>query len=137
VPKYIRSPKSSGKIEWQEAPDVKKRISYLAAKLDIAWMKKSRIFCFRSINANSRAYARIWGFSRIWQMALKEEPAYIIEVLSEKYDHLPEKEKDKVLVHEMTHIPRNFSGSLVPHTRRLKGSFHDKLHKFLTQLDNL
>ena len=134
--KFTRSRKK-GKIEWANAPDVKKRVGYLAEKLDITWIKRSRVFCFRSENANTRAYARIWGFSRVWQKALGEEPAYIIEVLSEKFDKLPQFQKDRILLHEITHIPRNFSGSLVPHTRRRKGSFHDKLHQFLAQLDKL
>lgn len=134
--KFTRSRKA-GKIEWVNAPDVKKRVGFLAEKLDITWIKKSRIFCFRSSNANTRAYARIWGFSRVWQQALGEEPAYIIEVLSEKFDKLPQNQKDRILLHEITHIPRNFSGSLVPHTRKRKGSFHDKLHQVLAQLDKL
>jgi len=103
----------------------------LADTLDIDWITKSRIFCFRSTEAKTRAYARIWGFSRIWQKALKQPPAYVIEVVSEKYDRLPPFEQDKVLLHEITHIPRNFSGSLLPHIRRGKRSFEDKVRTLI------
>lgn len=138
MPRYTKSRrKTSSKVEWFNAPDVKKRVIFLVKRLDITWIRASRLFCFRSQGANSRALARIWGFSRVWQKALRQPPAYIIEVLSEKFDHLPQSEQDKILIHEVAHIPKNFSGSLLPHTRRRKGNFHDKLHEFLTQLDKL
>ncbi len=95
------------------------------------WIESRQIVCFRSTQANTKAYARIWGLGRIWQLALKEKPAYVIEVISEKFDHLPQKEKDRILLHELAHIPKSFSGALLPHTRRGKGSFHNKLKNMI------
>lgn len=132
MPKFTKSRKNS-KIEWYPAPDVKKRVLHLLTTLSINWLKKTRIICFRSSYANTRAYARIWGLSRIWQLALKIEPTYIIEVIAEKYDRLSQTEKDKVLLHEITHIPKNFSGSLIPHIRYGKRSFHGKVEKLIRQ----
>ena len=126
-----------GKINWVNAPDVKRRILHLVRKLEIDWDKTSRIFCYRSTDANTRAYARIWGLSRIWQEALKIEPSYVLEVISEKYDRLGEFEQDKVLLHELTHIPRNFSGSLVPHIRHGKRSFHRKVDLLISRYLNV
>lgn len=122
-----------GKIDWQRAPDVKKRVLHLIKQLDISWLKYSSIICFRSTSANTRAYARIWGLPRIWQLALKAKPTYVIEVISEKYDKLGVFEKDKVLLHEVTHIPHNFSGSLVPHIRHGKRSFHKQVDQLIGQ----
>lgn len=124
------------KIEWRSAPDVKKRVLHLIRELEIDWLQPLRIYCFRSENANTRAYARIWGLSRIWQQALKTNPAYVLEVISEKYDNLGELEQDKVLLHEITHIPRNFSGSLMPHIRHGKRSFHHKVNLLISQYLN-
>lgn len=129
--KYTKS--KNRKLEWQLAPDVKKRVKQLLEICEITWVKPSKIHSFRSLNAKTRAYARIWGLNRVWQMALKQEAAYIIEVISEKFDELSDIEKDKVLLHELTHIPKNFSGALMPHIRRGKRSFHDKVHVLIAQ----
>ena len=126
-----------GKIRWVSAPDVKKRVLHLTRKLEITWLKTSKIHCYRSYEANTRAYARIWGLSRIWQQALKITPAYVLEVISEKYDDLPQFEQDKVLLHEITHIPRNFSGSLMPHIRHGKRSFHKKVDLLISKYLNI
>jgi predicted metallopeptidase len=130
-----RKRKTSYKVDWQEAKDIKKKIVHLVKVLDLDWVETKRIFCYRSQYSQARAYARIWSLSRIWQLALETKPAYVIEVLSERFDKLPEKEKDKVLLHELTHIPKNFSGSLLPHTRRRRGrkSFHDKVEILFKQ----
>lgn len=120
--------KKSVKVIWQEADDIKRRIDILIDLLELKWIDKTRVFCFRSCSSKARAYARIWGFSRIWQMALSQKPAYSIEVLSQHFDKLSPLEQDKVLLHELLHIPRNFSGSLVPHHKRRGAcSFHDKV----------
>ena len=122
-----KSTSSSSRVNWERAQDIEGRINFLVTRLDLFWIDKSRVHCFRSRNSQARAYARIWGFSKIWQLALQVKPSYCLEVLGENYDNLSPKEKDKVLLHELAHIPRNFSGALLPHTKRGKGSFHDRL----------
>lgn len=124
--------RQNGRIEWDDAKDVKKRIRSLSKNLSLDFVSTSRVFCFRSENAKANAYARIWGLSRVWQKALAEKPAYILEVISEKFDRLDDKRQDEVLIHELTHIPRNFSGSLLAHTRRGKRSFKDRLNSYLS-----
>lgn len=104
----------------------------MVTSLGLTWVNYDRVYCYRSNNSRARAYARIWGFNKVWQLALGEDPAYVIEVLSEKFDHLPQKRRDEILLHEIAHIPKNFSGALLPHTRRGKGSFHDKLKTMLS-----
>jgi predicted metallopeptidase len=132
VPRFIRFSNKKG-VNWTPAPDVKKKLLGLANLLGLNWIKTSRIFCVRSVGTKTRAIARIWGLGRVWQLALKQKPAYIIEVVAEKYDRLGEEEKDGVLLHEISHIPRNFSGALLPHIRRGKRSFHDKLKVLVAQ----
>jgi predicted metallopeptidase len=95
--------------------------------LQLDYLLGERLFFYRSQGSKARAYARTWGLPKLWQNALKVEPAYIIEVISKYFDKLPQREQDKVLLHEISHIPKNFSGALVAHTHRRKGSFKDKL----------
>lgn len=106
------------RVSWQEAPDIEKAVKRLVRQLELDHILCSRIFCFRSFGSSSRARARIWSLPRIWQRALREKPAYCLEVLSEKFDKLPEDEKTQILLHELVHIPKNFSGTLLPHLRR-------------------
>jgi len=114
------------------APDIEERTNKLIKSLDLEWLSYGRLFFYRSINSKARAYARAWGLPRLWQRTLKVEPAYIVEVISEHFDKLNQREQDKVLLHELTHIPKNFSGALVAHTHRRKGSFHDKLENLIS-----
>ncbi|MEK7472904.1 MAG: putative metallopeptidase [Patescibacteria group bacterium] len=125
--KYKKGQKSTKQVSWELAPDIETRTQKLIKALELEWLSYGRIFYYRSINSKARAYARAWGLPRLWQRTLNVEPAYIVEVISEHFDSLSLKEQDKVLLHELTHIPRNFSGALVAHTRHKKGSFHDKL----------
>lgn len=108
----------NGIIHWKEAPDIERRVKKLLAGLELAHVKKARVFCYRSTHAKTRAYARIWGLGRIWQQALGLEPAYVLEVISERFDKLAKQEQDMVLIHELLHIPKTFSGALLPHRRR-------------------
>jgi len=122
-------------IVWYKDVGLKKRLKAIIVSSGVDWVNLSRIFAFGSKNAKTRAYARIWGLSRIWQKALKVDPAYILEVISEKYDKLSDHEKNKVLLHELAHIPKNFSGALVPHIRHGKRNFYTKVNKLIKKLN--
>ena len=121
-------------IVWREDKKLKRFLKKTIKEADVDWVKTSRIFTYRSQNAKTRAYARIWGLSRIWQKALREDPAYILEVISEKFDRLSNHEKNKILLHELAHIPKNFSGALVPHIRRGKRNFYNKVNNLIKRL---
>lgn len=128
-----RKAKSTASVSWELDSEIERRSLELIRSLELEWLSYGRIFFYRSINSKARAYARTWGLPRLWQRTLGVEPAYIVEVISEHFDKLSSKEQDKVLLHELTHIPHNFSGALVAHTRHKKGSFHDKLDILLEQ----
>lgn len=117
-PKTTRTNIQESKLGWEKATDVKRDLNKILNTLDFPYIEPGRIFCYRTQGSKSRSYARIWSFPRIFQDALSLEPAYVIEVLARHYDKLNDEEKIKVLIHELLHIPRNFSGALVPHVTR-------------------
>ena len=102
-------------MEVKRAPDVKKIVSNILKHTPFLYIQGRSIVCMRSYGAKSRARARIWSFPKIWQQALDISPHYIIEVVSQHFDHLSNDDKIRVLIHELMHIPKNFSGALVPH----------------------
>lgn len=129
--KPIKRRRKTPKFSWVEAPDIKERALKLVDALQMDTILFERLFFYRSDGSKARAYARTWGLPKLWQAALEIEPAYIIEVITKYFDKLPRREQDKVILHELSHIPKNFSGALIPHTRHRKGSFHDKLDELV------
>ena len=119
------------KLEWKTARDIKLILEEILNKLDLPHINVSRIFCFRTQGSKSRSYARIWSFPKIFQVALNVKPAYVIEVLSRHFDKLDDDSKKKVLIHELLHIPKNFSGALLPHRSRSRhlGTLVNRLFK--------
>lgn len=110
--------KNNSKLEWNDSREIKKNIENILKVLDFPHIDSSRIFCFRTSGSKSRSFARIWAMPKIFQRALNIKPAYVIEVLSKFYDKLDEDSKKKVLIHELLHIPKNFSGALLSHRSR-------------------
>lgn len=108
----------SQKLEWVRADDIKKEILKILEVLNLPHIDPSRIFYFRTHGSKSRSYARIWSFPKIFQTALRIKSAYVIEVLAKHFDKLDTDEQKKVLIHELLHIPKNFSGALLPHRGR-------------------
>ncbi|MEK7521763.1 MAG: putative metallopeptidase [Patescibacteria group bacterium] len=124
-----KSKKARKSLEWSRSAYVSARVRHLIRACDLHFIRDSRVFCYESTGAKTRAYARIWGLNRIWQTTLEAEPAYILEVISEKFNKLSDRDKDHVLIHELLHIPKNFSGALVPHKR--KGGVNERRVKEL------
>ncbi len=112
-------------VVWVNAQDVRNKAESLVKEGNFLWLDTERIFFVRSYGARTRASARIWGLPRIWQTVLNIKPYYIIEVVGERYDKLSDSKKNDVLIHEFAHIPRNFSGALVPHFKRGRRKFSD------------
>ena len=103
------------RIDWEVAPDVQARMKDIVAGLGLAHVDPDRIVCVRSRHSEARFLARIWPLDRVWQLALGVAPHYVIEVKHERFDRLEKAEQDRVLIHELLHIPRTFSGAVLPH----------------------
>ena len=99
------------------APDVQDKIHLITRVLseDFAHVDPRRVTAVRSWGTTTDAVARIWSMPKVWQIALLTEPQYVMEVISKRYDALSEREKDETVIHELMHVPKTFSGALVPH----------------------
>lgn len=98
--------------------NIQKRLTQLVKKLELAHIKSANLYAFHSYGSRSRARARIWSLPTIWQKALNLQPGYCIEVLSENFDKLSRDDQTRTLIHELLHIPKTFSGALLPHSGR-------------------
>jgi predicted metallopeptidase len=107
-------------MQYALAPELKEQIELLVEKLHFDHVKVKNIYCIRSFDAKTRAYARIWGMSRLFKEVAGLEPHYIIEVIHKRFDKLPPREQMKTLIHELMHIPKTFSGALLSH----RGRYH-------------
>ena len=118
------------KIQYFEAHDVKEMVERIIAELGFNHIELSRIFCYRSVGSKSRrTVARIHSLEKLWQRALTAAPSYLIEIISERYDKLTREEKEKVLIHELLHIPHGFGGGFRPHKRHITKRKIDRLHQ--------
>ena len=97
------------------APDIHQKICHLVEVLEFTYIDPQRIHCIRSQGSTSQAYSRIWELPRVWQEALAVPAQYIIEVLVEHFDKEIPEEQIKILIHELLHIPKTFSGALRNH----------------------
>lgn len=102
-------------IKYFPADDIKERVSFIVDKLKIWYAKTERMFFIRSTGSKSNAIARIWALGKIWQKTLGIKSHYIVEVISERYDRLNTEEKDRILIHELLHLPKAFGGGLLSH----------------------
>lgn len=106
------------KWDLEPADDVREIMEDLIDRLDMTHIKSDAVYCVRSRGSSARAYARIWGLSRIFQITAGYQPTYVIEVLSQHFDKLDFERRKKVIIHELLHIPLTFSGSLRSHKGR-------------------
>jgi len=106
-----------GRLKFEAAPDVQAKANELVSRLGMEHIDCSRLRFMRSRGSKGGALARIWEMPRIWQLALGIRPHYVIEVIAERFDRMSEEEKAKTVLHELMHIPKNFSGAVLSHRR--------------------
>ncbi|MEM2368669.1 MAG: putative metallopeptidase [Candidatus Pacearchaeota archaeon] len=103
-------------MKYEEAPELNAKVKEIVQALGLKHIKVERVFCFKSYGSSAKnTIARCHSLPIILQKALKLEPAYIIEVIAEKFDKLNEDEKIKILIHELLHIPKSFKGGFLHH----------------------
>jgi predicted metallopeptidase len=101
-------------MEWQRASDIHTRLRRIARALGLSYVDPARIRCVRVQGSRANALARIWGLPPVFQDALDLEPHYIIEFMVPAFERLSRQQQDRVIIHELLHIPRTFSGGIRP-----------------------
>ena len=102
-------------MRYLDAPDLKERLVEIVAKLGISHIDVSRVACLRSFGSSSRrTLARCHTVGKLMQRAMGIKAFYAIEFL-EPFEKLNRKEQDKVIIHELLHIPKTFGGGFRHH----------------------
>jgi len=101
-------------MQWYPAADVHTRLRGITQALGLSYVDPERVRCVRVEGSRANALARIWGLPPVFQDAPRLAPHYVIEFIVPAFDRLPRAEQDRVIIHELLHIPRTFSGGIRP-----------------------
>lgn len=94
------------------------------------YIDMDRVAIMRSSGTKSkRILARCHALTRIFQHALGVNAHYVIEMLSENFDKLPEEEKVRTIIHELMHIPKSFAGGFRHHAPYVTRRTVDRAYK--------
>ncbi|MCS7133761.1 MAG: putative metallopeptidase [Candidatus Caldarchaeum sp.] len=105
-------------ISYRRAVDIEERLKKIVEKTGMSYVDVERIRCVRSYGSSSRnTAARIHSVSKAFLTGFGMKPCYVIEFVAEIFDKLPPSSQDEVIIHELLHIPKSFSGGLLPHGR--------------------
>lgn len=102
-------------MRYEDAPDLKARMNEIVNILGMEHVDLARVECLRSFGSNSRrTIARCHTIGKLMQRAMKVRAFYAIEFL-ERFDKMRREEQDKVIIHELMHIPKTFGGGFRQH----------------------
>jgi len=121
-------------VEYFPAPDVDEEISRIIRSLAMNHIDPHRVRAVRSRGTRSRRIlARCHALPKALQTGLNLPAHYVIELISENYNPLPDSEKTKTLIHELLHIPQVFGGGFRNHdyvrSRRVSQLYENYVRK--------
>ncbi|MEK6910493.1 MAG: putative metallopeptidase [Nanoarchaeota archaeon] len=102
-------------MKYDFAPDLQARMEEIVKLLNMDWVDINRVRCFRSYGSSTkRTIARCHTIGKLMQKAMNVQAWYTIEYL-EKFNKMSQSEQDKVIIHELMHIPKTFGGGFRQH----------------------
>jgi len=106
-------------IKYYHAPDIQEIAEEIVEKLQWNYILLEHVAFIRSRgSAARRTIARCHALGKAMQIGMERKKGfYLIEVISEKFDNLPEEERTKVIIHELMHIPKSFGGGFIHHNK--------------------
>ncbi len=123
-------------IKYELAPEIMFRLREIAKKIGMEYVNFAGVYAVRSIGSQSQGtIARCHALSKIWQKCLEIKAVYIIEVISERFGKMSKKEQDKVLIHELMHIPKSFGGGFKHHDFVTDKNVEKLYKKYLENFD--
>lgn len=103
------------RMKYEYAPDLQARMEAITKALGLEHIDIERVKCFRSYGSSTkRTLARCHTIGKLMQKAMNAKAHYAIEFL-EKFERLGREEQDKVIIHELLHIPKTFGGGFRQH----------------------
>ena len=102
-------------MKYVDAPDLQERMAEIIRLLDMNHIDINRVKCLRGFGSKSpRTIARCHALGKLMQRAIGVKAWYAIEFL-ERFDKMSRVEQDKVIIHELMHIPKTFGGGFRHH----------------------
>ena len=102
-------------MRYENALDIRERMIEVVNLLKMEHIDLERVDCLRSFGSSTRrTIARCHTIGKLMQKAMKTKAFYAIEFL-EPFEKMSKEEQDKVIIHELLHIPRTFGGGFRQH----------------------
>ena len=102
-------------MKYVDAPDLKERMVEIVRLLGMDHVDVDRVECLRGYGSSSRrTIARCHTIGKLMQRAMKVKAFYAIEFL-DRFEKMSKAEQDKVIIHELMHIPQTFGGGFRQH----------------------
>ncbi len=115
-------------MRYEYAPDIKQRLVEIVNHLLMSHVDLNRVECLRSYGSSTkRTIARCHTIGKVMQKGMKVPAFYTIEFL-ELFDKLAQHEQEKVIIHELLHIPKTFGGGFRQHDYVCEENV-EKLHR--------
>lgn len=118
-------------MKYLDAPDLKERMVEIANLIGMSHLDLARVECLRSKGSSSRrVIARCHALGKLMQKAMKTDAFYAIEFL-ERFEKMSKKDQDKVIIHELLHIPKSFGGGFRHHDYVTEDNIDELYRKFV------
>lgn len=102
-------------MRYEPALDLQMKMKEIVELLKLEHIDVERVKCFRSYGSSTkRTLARCHTIGKLMQKTIGVKAHYAIEFL-EKFDKLSGKDQDKVIIHELMHVPKTFGGGFRQH----------------------
>lgn len=104
-------------IKYHEALDIRRKAKEIVDIMDWPHLDMAHIGFLRSTGSTARrTIARCHALGKAMQIAMgRKKGFYLVEVIAERFDKMSDEDQEKVIIHELMHIPKAFGGGFIHH----------------------